>query len=145
MPNMKNTKKHNSNTFPNMGSVSRSNMTRILIPMKGRKGNILVELTPSWSNGSSVGISQTPRSRTLCTLTYSVTCESLIPLITARPTWDHSLHLPLLMYVTFFPHTPQSHLDIFPFLIVSFYTNFLVKTGGLDRVYLLFPLPDQIR
>ena len=37
MPNMKNTKKHNSNTFPSMGSVSRSNMTSILIPEGGKE------------------------------------------------------------------------------------------------------------
>ena len=32
IPNMKNTKKHNSNTLPNIGRVSRSSMTRIRIP-----------------------------------------------------------------------------------------------------------------
>lgn len=37
IPNMKNTKKHSSSTFPNIGRVSRSNMTSMRIPVTERK------------------------------------------------------------------------------------------------------------
>lgn len=40
IPKIKNTKKHNSKTFPNIGKVSSNNITSIRIPGKKTKENI---------------------------------------------------------------------------------------------------------
>lgn len=48
MPKMKNTKKQSSSTLPNMGSVSRSSITRIRIPEGSRKNRCKYEQGGCW-------------------------------------------------------------------------------------------------